>query len=394
MSATDSLSTPHTPLVGKPIRQFICKVASRCNLDCDYCYVYHHADQRWTHQPKRMAVGTAAQLGRRIREHCEPQQLPSATVVLHGGEPLLAGISHLRQLCDAIRDNARPIDVDFGMQTNGVLFDDEARQFCLDYKVTVGLSLDGPATANDRHRLDHSGRSTFSSAEQSLAFLTRPPLQQYWSGFLSVVDLRDDPLEVYRFLASHNPRTIEFLLPLGNYEVPPPGKTHSLTDTPYADWLIAIFDEWWRAPGQTIVIRRFRDIIALMAGSTNVSEEWGLEPIGLAIIETNGSMEAVDTLKTTFSGASDLGLDLFSNSIQDLLKHPKVKVRQERWSQLCQACQSCPVVSVCGGGYYPDRYSRQNGFQNPSVYCADLSRLIHHIHDVVSRDLHDLKQRG
>ena len=33
------------------IQCFLLKVASRCNLSCDYCYMYEHADQSWRNQP-------------------------------------------------------------------------------------------------------------------------------------------------------------------------------------------------------------------------------------------------------------------------------------------------------------------------------------------------------
>ncbi|MEU7607651.1 hypothetical protein AB0B44_43910, partial [Streptomyces sp. NPDC041003] len=34
-----------------PIRQFVLKTRSRCNLACTYCYVYEMADQGWRGQP-------------------------------------------------------------------------------------------------------------------------------------------------------------------------------------------------------------------------------------------------------------------------------------------------------------------------------------------------------
>ena len=34
---------------------------------------------------------------------------------------------------------------------------------------------------------------------------------------------------------------------------------------------------------------------------------------------------------------------------------------------------------ICGGGYFPHRYRSGSGFRNPSVYCADLQRVITHI---------------
>jgi uncharacterized protein len=41
------------------------------------------------------------------------------------------------------------------------------------------------------------------------------------------------------------------------------------------------------------------------------------------------------------------------------------------------------VVNICGGGYYPHRYSKILEFDNPSVYCEDLYKLITHIEDAV-----------
>ena len=32
-----------------------------------------------------------------------------------------------------------------------------------------------------------------------------------------------------------------------------------------------------------------------------------------------------------------------------------------------------------GGGHLPHRYSRANGFDNPSVWCADILKVIAHI---------------
>lgn len=36
-----------------PFQQFVLKLHSRCNLACDYCYVYQMADQTWRSRPLR-----------------------------------------------------------------------------------------------------------------------------------------------------------------------------------------------------------------------------------------------------------------------------------------------------------------------------------------------------
>lgn len=40
---------------------------------------------------------------------------------------------------------------------------------------------------------------------------------------------------------------------------------------------------------------------------------------------------------------------------------------------------ACPVREVCGGGYLPHRYGNNKGFNNPSIYCEDLLKIITHI---------------
>ena len=48
------------------ITSFLVKIASRCNLACDYCYIYEHADQSWRSQPPFMSDQTRRKLAERI----------------------------------------------------------------------------------------------------------------------------------------------------------------------------------------------------------------------------------------------------------------------------------------------------------------------------------------
>jgi hypothetical protein len=52
-----------------PFREFIVKVHSRCDLACDYCYMFEMADQSWRGQPKRLSTDTAETTAKRIGEH-------------------------------------------------------------------------------------------------------------------------------------------------------------------------------------------------------------------------------------------------------------------------------------------------------------------------------------
>ena len=45
------------------------------------------------------------------------------------------------------------------------------------------------------------------------------------------------------------------------------------------------------------------------------------------------------------------------------------------------------MVEVCGGGFLAHRYSSLNGFDNPSVYCLELAKLICYIQNRLYSDL-------
>lgn len=134
-----------------PFRQFLLKVHSRCNISCDYCYVYEMADQGWRRQPTVMSSDVVEQTAVRIAEHAATHDLDEVRVILHGGEPLLAGPDFYRELASVFdRIVGTRTRVEFGMQTNGVLLDERFLDLFLEHRIRLGVSLDGGRAANDR----------------------------------------------------------------------------------------------------------------------------------------------------------------------------------------------------------------------------------------------------
>lgn len=128
-----------------PFRQFVMKVHSRCDLACDHCYVYEHADQSWRGRPKNgISEETAARTAQRIAEHAATHGLQEVRVVLHGGEPLLLGIPRTRIVLETLRREISPVTrLVLQMHTNGILLSREYLDLLAEYDVRVGVSLDG-----------------------------------------------------------------------------------------------------------------------------------------------------------------------------------------------------------------------------------------------------------
>ncbi|MCD0452386.1 FxsB family radical SAM/SPASM domain protein [Actinocorallia sp. API 0066] len=369
-----------------PFQEFVLKIHSRCNLSCDYCYMYEMADQGWKSQPRRMARPIIDQVARRVAEHARENLLRKVGITLHGGEPLLAGPEHVRYAVEAIRDAAHPdVEVEFTVQTNGVLIDTDFLDLFAKFGVSVGVSLDGDESGHDLHRKRADGRGSHRDVMAGMRALTSPAYRDLFTGFLATIDLRNDPIATYEALLAHDPPGVDFLLPHGNWTTPPPGRLPD-SSTPYADWLITIFDRWYHDPGRTRV-RLFLEIISLLTGKYSASEAVGLSPISMVVVETNGRIEQVDTLKSAFEGAAGTTLHVSRDPFTTALMHPSIAARQIGVRALSETCRSCPLHRVCGGGHYTHRYRTGTGFLNPSVYCADLKRLITHVHDVVSADV-------
>src|SRR6202167_5304044 len=130
-----------------------------CNLACHYCYQNPQRDagnQRMTYDLEKMKK-EAARIG--------------GSFTLFGGEPLLMRFEDLEDLfawgLQTTGSNA--------IQTNGVLIEDRHIDLFRRYKVSVGISIDGPGELNDArwHRGLEKTRQSTSAVEAVIERLCR-----------------------------------------------------------------------------------------------------------------------------------------------------------------------------------------------------------------------------
>jgi uncharacterized protein len=332
-----------------PFREFVVKIHSRCDLSCDYCYMYEMADQSWRDQPRRMSPEVAEHAASRIGEHARTHRTPSVELILHGGEPLLAGRELITRLVRATREAAGSgVRVNSRVQTNAVGLNDSYLRVFRELGVQVGISLDGSADAHDRHRRFPSGRGSYAAVSAGLHRLMQPAFRHLFKGLLCTIDLRNDPMATFRALAGFDPPKIDFLLPHGTWAKPPPGREPGAAGTPYADWLIAVFDPWYASPRPPI--RLFEDIMHLILGGASSTEMVGLSPSRMLVIETDGTIEQADTLKATYHGAAQTGLHVMKDPLDAAMLLPGIAARQLGVRALSAECRVCRIHRVCGAG--------------------------------------------
>jgi uncharacterized protein len=353
-------------------------------LACSYCYVYQHDDQTWRDRPAVMPAGVFTAVAHRLGRHVRAHGLRRVRVVLHGGEPMLLGAARLGGLAAELRA-ALPgtCTARIGMQTNGVLLREPALRELRRHGIVIGVSVDGVGADHDRHRVTHAGRGTFAAVSRALELLAgeyRPS----FGGVLCTVSPDTDPVACYRGLRAFDPPAIDFLLPHANWGSPPDRQGGA-----YGAWLVDAFDAWYDDP-DPVPVRLFESVVDLVLGGASRSEQVGLSPAALVVVESDGAIEQIDALKSAYPGACATGLDVRHDDFDAALLHPGVVARQIGLAALGEGCAGCPVRRVCGGGHYAHRYRPGAGFRNPSVYCNDLRLFIEHVRGRVAADTREL----
>ena len=366
------------------ITSFLVKIASRCNLACDYCYMYEHADQTWREQPALMTEETRRQLAKRIGEYAEHANLSELLVVFHGGEPLLAGHDRIVETTRWIR-GAVPasVRVDASLQTNGLLLSEAALEAFAKDGVGVSVSVDGPQAAHDLHRLDHRGTSTFQKTLEAIRRLQGHP--EIYAGLISVIDASVEPASLFSFFKELKPPRLDFLLPDSNHLTPPPGRDRD-ADL-YIRWLLRAFDLWFDHYSD-LPVRTFDAILNGIAGMPSQTDAFGFGDVSMLTIETDGSYHDLDVLKITAHGGTQTGLNVWGASVAEAASSPRIAAHRNllRHEGLSATCRECGIVGICGGGAVPHRYA-SDGFDHPTVYCREMLALVGHAKQRVRQEL-------
>ena len=346
------------------------KVASRCNINCTYCYVYNLGDSGWAEMPNHISQETTQAVANALNELAHIQTRPFA-VVLHGGEPLLLGPRKLARVLSTLR-SAVPSECSFGLQTNAILISEDILDVCFRHRTTVSVSIDGPKHVHDRWRVGHDDKGTYDKVLEGIERLRRHPNSHFlFSGLLAVIDPASDPREVYEFFKTLDPPGIDFLYRDGNHTRLPDGK-ESLRSTEYGQWLARLVDIYLYDQ-DPLPIRFIDDLIRLLLGGKGTKDGAGLTDFGILVIDTDGSITKNDTLKSSFNGADRFvkNWSVHTTSLSEILNSDEFAESHELQRPTSKICLSCPELRVCGGGMTLHRWRDVNEYDNTSVYCAD-----------------------
>ncbi|MFD7003047.1 radical SAM protein [Streptomyces mirabilis] len=351
------------------IDAYIIKTVEWCNLDCSYCYYYHGQDSSFENRPRYMPRTAVNALVPKIIDHCERHGIDAVVINVHGGEPLLQPKEDYRWMMEQFdRIDAAGIRTYRKVTTNGVTLDDEWAELL--------ARIDGSRDLHDAARVDLAGRGSYDRSVRGLRTALKWADRGLEVGTISVLNPAEHGADTYHHLRSLGVESVHVLLPEMNYVQPPVPREDGRT---YGDVLVEFFDAWVGEDNPRVDVSLFVDMAKAVAGLPSSSDQFGYAPVRVAVLETDGSLQPTDSFRACADGMTDLGIDIYRDSIDQLYNHEFFRLCVDQQAFVPDECRDCRFVDICGGGRITSRYSKEDGFSRKSIHCDSLYRIFGHV---------------
>lgn len=322
------------PLLIKP-------ASADCNLRCKYCFYIDHLLQH-NNQQKR------PRMSEDILEHLviSYMNLPFSEYIFNwqGGEPTLMGIDFFRKAVEfqKIYGN-RGVKVGNGLQTNGVLLNDENARFFSEYNFLLGVSLDGPSDIHDAYRKNIGGQATHRKVMRGIDHLRQHNVE---FNILCLVNnlVVKQPDKIYRYFRDKGFKYLQFI-PCVEYDNQGELRPYAVTAEQWGRFLCRIFDLWMRKDTHRISIRLFDSVLNYLADGIYVSCDMGKNCSQYFVVEYNGDIFPCDFNVKNELKLGNIRTDTWQKISENVLYKDFGK-QKSRWNN---ACSECDYLAFCHG---------------------------------------------
>ncbi len=348
---------PHLQLLVKP-------VSADCNMGCSYCF-YRRVSAIYpgpaTH---RMSAQALEQM---ISWALRAAGRDATTFCWQGGEPTLAGPHFYREAFQLMRLHGRAGQpVSNLLQTNGLLLDREWAELCRQYRVLVGVSLDGPPDLHDHFR-HYQGGGSHARVLEGLHHLAERGVEY---NILTLVTSESVGRagEIYRYLREQGFHFLQFI-PCVEVDAEGRPAPWTVPAEAYGDFLCEVFDAWRPEGPAACSVRLFDSLLQWhLTGSTGLCTlDAGCG--GYTVVEHTGDLYPCD-----FFVDRQWRLGHVAQPERD--KTVAARFAGLRAANLA-ACGDCEWLALCRGGCPKDRVTA-GGFDRRDYLCEGHRRFFAH----------------
>ncbi len=276
---------------------------------------------------------------------------PTTHFEWHGGEPTLLGLEYFRMIVRLQKlCNPDGRTVTNGLQTNGLLLDEDWAAFLSQEGFSVGLSLDGPSDLHNVFRKTADGSPTHSRVVDAFRLLAKSSV---FCNLLCVVHAENakEPDRVYDFFRSLKARYIQFL-PVAVLKQDDSASPFAAEPATIGSFLCRIFDRWIAEDVGRIVIQNIDEALRPIYGVPHALCIHRKTCGNVAVLEHDGSFYACDHF---VSPEYRIG-NILDRELAGLASDPRMMdFGNAKEDALPQCCRECEVLDACNGGCPKDR---------------------------------------
>lgn len=351
-----------------------------CNINCRYCYL-----------PNRLSTKRISQdtLSKVIKALFDEDLVTEETEILwHASEPLVMPVDFYREtfaLIDQINKGRIPLR--HRIQTNATLIDEDWCQLFREFKIDVGVSIDGPQHIHDRSRVDRNGRGTFERVWRGVNLLQKHDIP--FHVICVVTDYSLDYVdEIFNFFVENRISDIGF----NTEEVTGVNTQSSLGGANSEEKCFKFFKrllELQKSVPHQVSIREFsyisqRVLLAHQPVSLAVTT-----PFKILSFDIDGNFSTfcpeLLSIQDKRFGNFIYG-NIHRDTIRSLTDHQKFQTVYREIRQGIAACsKTCEYFQVCGGGNPSNKISEKGTFATTeTMYCKSKIKTVS---DIVVEEL-------
>lgn len=321
-----------------------------CNFSCSYCYI--------AKKNQKLGMRLEIETLKRFLNSLLQTGCKAVNFSWQGGEPTLVGLDYMEKLLSCCNQtlNGQNISTFHCLHTNGVLIDQNWAELFVEHNISVGVSLDGYAEINDRHRVPKNKSKTSSAYNSDLKAIE---LLYELGVSLEVTSVIVEPerIDVDRLYSFYRS------LPVDRINVEPcllispktPSPNGSLWSESYFDFIICLFQYWMDDTEQRPPIQYFYEFENIfIEGIKSKACHMTGSCVNHIMLQPNGDIFPCDQ----FGDYEEFRIgnvveDNFGKKILDLSYTHLYTLSTEFKS----SCHGCPWFSICHGGCLYQRIS-------------------------------------
>lgn len=328
----------------KHISVLIKPASSLCNLRCKYCFYANISSMREVRSYGKMRPNITEKMIENIYK--DLRNGDSLTLGFQGGEPTVAGLRYYKHLVETVNEQEKDVTVNYSIQTNGTLIDEEWCKFLKENNFLVGLSIDGHEKSHDLNRLDHKGENTFERVLHTKKLFDKYQIEYNVLCVLTQQLSKEADL-VFDFILENEIDYIQFIPCMDDLDASE-RSDFALTPHGFANFYQSIFERWLKLlkSGEYISIKLFDDIVNLlvhrqvtacgMVGNCSIQY----------VIEGDGSVFPCD-----FYALDEYKLgNITTHTLREIFNQEISFKFLEHKRELPSFCSGCPFRRMCNGG--------------------------------------------